>query len=151
MRLEMCNRAITLIHFADENVTVTDARAGKRGTRLDVILHICTIHDRWASSSAVKNPSNHAHSGGFAARASDADAQSSAVEELSKKFCACGDNGTDTTRGLQVGNRLLDGCGGDQDLAVAANTAAVLRMKQYTARAEKIKSFGVSSLLEGAI
>jgi hypothetical protein len=36
-------------------------------------------------------------------------------------------------------------------LAVAANTAAVLRMKQYTLRAEKIKSFDVSSLIKGAI
>ena len=38
-----------------------------------------------------------------------------------------------------------------KDLAVAANTAAVLRMKHYTLRAEKIKSFDVSSLIEGAI
>src|ERR1700688_579670 len=125
MRLKMCNRAIALVYFTDENVTITDARAGKRGARLNVILHICTIHDRWASSSAVQNPSNHAHSGGFTARASDADAQNSAVKVLSKKYCAGGDNGADTTRGLHVGNRLLDGCGGDQDLAVAANTAPV--------------------------
>lgn len=36
-------------------------------------------------------------------------------------------------------------------MAGAANTAAVLRMKQDAARAEKIKSFSVSSLIEGAI
>jgi hypothetical protein len=36
-------------------------------------------------------------------------------------------------------------------LAVASNAAAVLRVKQYAARAEKLESFSVSSLIQGTI
>src|SRR5579864_5996331 len=147
----MDNRAVALVHFADENVAVTDAGAGKRSARLDVVFHIRAIHDRRTSSGAVQNPPNHAHGRGLAAGAGDADAEPGAIEELSKKLCAGGDNGADTTRGLHVGYRLLDGSGGDQDLTRAANAAAVLRMKQDAARAEKIESFRISSLIEGAI
>ena len=38
------------------------------------------------------------------------------VEEFGEKPRAGGDGGTDTTRGLHVGDRLLDSGGGDQDL-----------------------------------
>ena len=73
------------------------------------------------------------------------------VEELGEKFCACHDGGADATRSLHVGDRLLDCGGGDQDLTVAANSAAILRMKRYATRAQEIKSFAVASLVERAV
>jgi len=73
------------------------------------------------------------------------------VEELGEKFCACHDGGADATRSLHVGDGLLDCGGGDQDLTVAANSVAILRMEQYATRAQEIKSFAVASLVERAV
>src|SRR5262249_41460123 len=50
------------------------------------------------------------------------------------------------TRGLHVGDRLLNGGGGDQDLLGSPDAAAILRMKQHPASTQKIKSFGIAPL-----
>jgi hypothetical protein len=99
----------------------------------------------------MQNPPDHADGSGLAARAGDADAKGGVVEELGEKFCACHDSGADATRSLHVGDRLLDCGGGDQDLTVATNSAAILRMKRYATRAQEIKSFAVASLVERAV
>ena len=78
-------------------------------------------------------------------------AKGGVVEELGEKLCARHDSGADATRSLHVGDRLLDCRGGDQDLAVAANSAAILRMEQHATSAQEIKSFAVASLVERAI
>ena len=77
--------------------------------------------------------------------------KAAAVEELGEKPRAGGDGGTDTTRGLHVGDRLLDSGGGDQDLTGPANAAAILRMKQHATRTQEIKSFGIAPLVERAV
>ena len=73
------------------------------------------------------------------------------VEESGEKLCPCHDGGADATRGLHVRDRLLDCGGGHQDLTVAANSAAILRMEQHATRTQEIKSFAVASLVERAV
>jgi hypothetical protein len=70
---------------------------------------------------------------------------------LGEKFWACHDGGADAARSLHVGYGLLDCGGGDQDLTIAANSAAILRMQQDALRAQEIKSFAVASLVERAV
>ena len=96
---------------------------------------------------ARQNPAEHADRGGLAARAGDTDAQGGRVEEFGEKLRAC-DSGTDTARGLHVGDRLLHSSGRHQDLTGPRNAAAILRMKQHTACTQKIKSFGIAPLVE---
>src|SRR5471030_720628 len=84
--LEKRNRAIALVHFTDENVALADSGAGKRRVRVDEVFHIRAVHDRWAFSSTMQNPPNHADRGGLTARAGDTNAQGGTVEELGKKF-----------------------------------------------------------------
>ncbi len=78
-------------------------------------------------------------------------AQGGAVEQFGEKPGAGGDGGADTARGLHVGDRLLDGGGGDQDLIGPLDAAAILRMKQHPACAQEIKSFGIAPLVERAV
>src|SRR6266852_4486381 len=121
--LEKHNRAVALVHFTDENIAVTHPGAGKRRVQVDEVFHIRAVHDRWASSSAVQNPSDHPNRGRLAARARDTNPQSGTVEELSEKTRAGSDGGTDMTRGLHVGDRLLNSGGGDQDLLGSRHAA----------------------------
>src|SRR5262245_7576408 len=149
--LEKRNRAVALIYFTDENVAVAHPGTGKGGVRVNEVLHICAVHDRWVFSSAVQNPTDHANRGGLTARAGDTNAQTGGVEQLSEKFCAGDDGGTNTTCGLDVGYRLLNSSGSDQDLIGSAHAAAILGMKQHPARAQEIKSFGVAPLVKRAV
>jgi hypothetical protein len=96
----------------------------------------------------VKNPPDHADSGGLAARSRDPNAQGGTVEELGEKVSAGDDGGTDTTRGLHVGDRLFNSCGGDDDLLGSLDAAAILWMKQHPSRTQKIKSLGISPLIK---
>ena len=77
--------------------------------------------------------------------------KAAAVEEVGEKPRARGNGGADAARGLHVGDRFLDGGGGDQDLTGPANAAAVLRMQRDAARTQEIKSFGVAPLVERAV
>src|SRR5262245_22928345 len=149
--LEKRNRAVTLIYFTDENVAVAHPGTGKGGVRVNEVLHICAVHDRWVFSSAVQNPTDHADRGGLTARAGDTNAQTGGVEQLGEKFCAGDDGGADATRGLHVGDRLLDSSGSDQDLTGPADATAVLGMQQHPARTQEIESFGVASLIKRAV
>ena len=147
---EKRNRAITLVHFTDEYIALTDSGAGKRRTGVNEVFHIRTVHDRWASTSTMQNPPNHANRGGLAARACDTNTQSGIVEKLGKELSAGCDDGTDTTRGLHVGDRLLDSGGGNQDLTGPTNAAAILRMQQH-ATWRKIKPFCIATLVKRAV
>jgi hypothetical protein len=99
----------------------------------------------------VQDPADHADGGGLSARAGHANAQGGIVEEIGKKPRTCGDSGADTPRGLHVWDRFLDSRGGDQSLTGPAHAATVLRMKSDAMRAQKIKSFGIASLVEGTV
>jgi hypothetical protein len=70
------------------------------------------------------------------------------VEELGEKVGAGGDGGTDTTRGLHIGDRLFNSSGGDQDLLGSLDAAAILRMKQHPSSPQEIKPFGISPLIK---
>ncbi len=61
------------------------------------------------------------------------------------------DGGADTMRGLYVGDRLLNGGGGDKDLIGSPDAAAILRMQQHAARPQEIKSLGIAPLIERAV
>jgi hypothetical protein len=89
--------------------------------------------------------------GGLTTRAGDTDAQTSTVEQLGEKLRAGGDGGTNTTRSLDVGDRLLNSSGCDQDLTGPANATAILRMKQHPTCTQKVKSFGVAPLVKRAV
>ena len=73
------------------------------------------------------------------------------VEEFGEKPRAGGDGGTNTTRGLHVGDRLLNSSRRDHDLTGPANATAILRMKQHATCTQKIKSFGIASLVERTV
>ena len=74
-RLEIGDRAVALVHLADEDVAVADPGAGKRRARVDEVLHVRAVHDRRALAGAVQDPADHADRRGLAAGAGDADAQ----------------------------------------------------------------------------
>src|SRR3984893_4497011 len=144
--LEQRNRAVAFVHFADEELAIADPGAGKRRLRIKEVFHIRAIHDGWILAGAVQNPAEHPDRGGLAARAGDADARAGGVEELGKKLRAGGDGGADMTRGLHIGDRLLNGSGRDQGLAGPGNAATILGMEQHAARTQKIKPFGMAPL-----
>src|SRR5215472_620248 len=118
---------------------------------MDEVFHIRAIHDRWVVSSAVQDPAQHADRGGLAARAGDTDAEAGRVEEVGEEPRAGGDGGADTTRGLHVGDRLLDSGRHDQNLTGSAHATAILRMEQHAACTQKIESFGIASLVKRAV
>jgi hypothetical protein len=99
----------------------------------------------------VKNPPDHANRGGFAARSRDPNVQGGTVEELGKKARAGDDGSTDATRGLHVGDRLFDSGGGDQYLLGSPDAAAILRVKQNSASAQKIKPGRISPLVKRSV
>src|SRR5438874_9504094 len=99
----------------------------------------------------MQNPTDHADGGRLTARARDTNAEIGRVEQLGEKSCAGDDRGTNTTCGLDVGDRLLNSCGSDQDLTGPANATAILGMQPYPARTQEIKSFGVASLVKRAV
>src|ERR1700720_2116389 len=96
----------------------------------------------------MQDPAEHADRGGLAARTGDTDAEPGRVEELGEKPRPGGDGRTDTTRGLHVGDSLLNSSRRDQDLTRPGNATAILRMKHHAMRAQKIKSFGIASLVK---
>src|SRR5262249_30529336 len=147
-RLEKDERAVALVDFTDENLAVADSRAGKRRARADEVAHIRAVHDGWVPSGAVKNPAEHADCRGLAACASDADGQPGRVEKVSKKLRARRHGGTNATRGLHVGHRLLDGSRRHQGLIAWVEAVAIRRMQQHAARTKKIESFGIASLVK---
>src|SRR6516165_10230328 len=149
--IEQRNRAVALVHFADENLALADRGAGKRGLRIHEVLHIGAVHDRWIHAGAVQNPADHADRGGLAARTGDTDAYAGSVEERGKQLRTSGDGSADTTRRLYVGHCLLNSSGRNQDLAGPDHAAAILRMEQQAARTQKIKPFGVTPLVERAV
>src|SRR5262249_61205011 len=67
------------------------------------------------------------------------------------KLRAGDDGGAHTTCGLDVGDRLLDRSGRDQDLTRPTDATAILGMKQHPACTQEIKSFGVASLVKRAV
>jgi hypothetical protein len=99
----------------------------------------------------MQNPAEHADRGGLAARTGHTDAEPGRVEELGEKPRPGGDGGTNTTRGLHVGDSLLNGGGRDQDLTRPGNATTILRMKQHAMRTQKVKSLGVTSLIKRAV
>src|SRR5215467_14224713 len=125
--LEKPNRAIALIHFTDKDLALADPCAGERGSRHHEVLHISAVHDRRALSSAVQNPADHADRSGLAAGAGDTNAQGGTVEEIGEQSRAGSDAGANTARSLDVGDRLLDSRGGDQDLTAPVNATTILR------------------------
>src|SRR5262249_8096628 len=102
-------------------------------------------------SRAVQNPAEHADRGGLTARAGDTDAQGGRVEEFGEKPRASGDGGTNTARGLHIGDRFLHSSGRHHDLTGPRNATAILGMKQHTACAQEIKSFRITPLVESPI
>ena len=70
---------------------------------------------------------------------------------MGEKPRASGDGGTNTTRGLHVGDRLLNSGGGDQDLLSSPDATAILRMKQHPMCTQKIKFFGIAPLVERSV
>ena len=58
---------------------------------------------------------------------------------------------SETARGLDVGDGVLDRGGGDQDLIGPSQAAAVLRMEPHPARPEEVELFGIAPLIERAI
>ena len=99
----------------------------------------------------MQNPPDHADRGGLTACTGDANAQGGTVEEVGEKPRASGDGGTNTMRCLHVGDRLLDGGGGDQDLLSSPDATAILRMKQHPACTQKIKFFGIAPLVKRSV
>ena len=77
--------------------------------------------------------------------------QAGRVEEFGEKPRAGGDDGANTTRGLHVGDRLLDSSRRDHDLTGPADATAILRMKQHATCTQKIKSFGIASLVKRTV
>ena len=96
----------------------------------------------------MQNPAEHADRGGFTARAGDTDAQGGRVEEFGEKPRASDDGGTNTARGLHVGDRLLHSSGRHHDLTGPGNATAILGMKQHATCTQKIKSLGIAPLVE---
>src|SRR5262249_11727607 len=68
-----------------------------------------------------------------------------------KKPRSCGDGSADAPRSLHIGDGFLDSRRCDQRLARPAHAAAVLWMKRDAMRTQKIKSFGIASLVESAV
>ena len=61
------------------------------------------------------------------------------------------DGGTNTTRDLHVGDRLLHSGGRHHDLTGPRNATAILRMKQHATCTQKIKSLGIAPLVERSV
>ena len=70
------------------------------------------------------------------------------LKSWARRDRAGGNGGTDTTRGLHVGDRLLNSGGDDQDLPGSPDATAILRMKQHPTSTQKIKSFGIAPLVK---
>src|SRR6188768_879024 len=106
-RSEERDRPIALVHLTDERLAFTDPRTGESRVRGDEVLHIRSVHDRRALSSAMQNPTDHAHGSRLAARTGNSNPPSGRVKEFSEKPRAGCDGGTETTRGLDVSDCLL--------------------------------------------
>src|SRR3954467_13612331 len=99
----------------------------------------------------MQDPAEHADRGGLATGAGDTDAQAGRVEEFGEKPRAGGDGGANTTRSLHVGDRLLDSSRRDYDLTGPADATPILRMKPHATCTQKIKSFGIASLVKRTV
>ena len=58
------------------------------------------------------------------------------------------DSGTDTARGLHVGDRLLHSSGRHQDLTGPCNAAAILGMQEHAACTQEIESPAIAPLVK---
>jgi hypothetical protein len=128
-----------------------DEGAGERVVGGDEVLHLRAVHDGGIAAGGGQDPADHAGDGGLAAGAGDADAEGGGVEQLLQQLGAGHGRGADAAGGLDVGDGLLHGGGGDQDLVGADQARAVLREQADAAPLQPLELGGRSALVAGPV
>ena len=129
------DRAVALVHLADEDVAVADQRAGEGRVGRDEILHHRAVHHRRVAAGGVQDPADHAGDGRLAAGAGDADRQRRGVEQLGEQFGAGQPRGSRARRAATMSGTVSSTAAEATTIWSADDDAAAVLREQRDAAA----------------
>ncbi|MND78854.1 hypothetical protein D3C80_705750 [compost metagenome] len=133
------DRAVRLVHLGHEEVWPADKRAGEGMIRVGEILHHRAVDHGGLAARLIQNPGDHAGDGRLAAGARHPDRGRGGVEQFAQQLGPGLDDGADAPGRADVGHRVLDRPGGDDDLIRACHARPVLRMQGDAVGAQPVE------------
>src|SRR5262249_18110658 len=109
--------AVALVDFGDKDVAFANDGGSERRVAGDQVLHRRAVHQGGVGGGGVEDPADHAGDGGLARRAADGDRDFGGVDQLGEELRAGELGAAETFCGHNIGHGVLDGGGGDEELA----------------------------------